>query len=213
MELLVNARTVVGKKVQLIRNQGLVPGIVYGKHMKQPTTVQFDKNAFLKTYRSAGESTPVDLTGDSKELVLIHHITTDPVTDVVLHVDFLAVKADEKVRASVEIKLIGIAPVEKDGLARVQLVNDAVTVEALPRDLPHDIEVDISELKTLNDGIFVKDLKVSSKVEIIDDAEQPVVTVVELKEEAEEVAAGPVDAAGNAAAAAIEAEKKKETKE
>ncbi len=208
MELIVTSRTVFGKKVNRIRKEGLVPGIVYGRHLKSPLAVQFDKVAFIKTYKTTGESTPVDLTGDQSELVLIHHVETDPVTNVVIHVDFLAVKADEKVKASVSILMTGIAPVEKDGLGKVQLVKDHVTVEALPRDLPHDIKVDISNLATLQDGVFVSDLVVSDKVTIIDDVDLPVVAVVQLQqEEVEEVAAAPADAAWAATAAAIEAEK------
>ncbi len=53
MELQVTSRTVFGKKVNTIRKQGFVPGIVYGKHLKSPLAVQFDKNAFLKTYKGA----------------------------------------------------------------------------------------------------------------------------------------------------------------
>ena len=186
MELHVTDRVVFGKKVNNIRKQSLVPGIVYGKHIKTPVAVQFDKNSFIKVYKAAGESTPVDLTGDNKELVLIHHIDTDPVTDVVLHVDFLAVKADEKVKASVAIVLEGQSPAEKEGVGKVQLVKDFVTVEALPRELPHNIVVDISKLATLQDGIFVSDLNVSDKVVILDDADQPVVAVVEIADDSEE---------------------------
>ena len=207
MELIVTSRTVFGKKVNRIRKEWLVPGIVYGRHLKSPLAVQFDKVAFIKTYKTTGVSTPVDLTGDQSELVLIHHVETDPVTDVVIHVDFLAVKADEKVKASVAILMTGIAPVEKDGLGKVQLVKDHVTVEALPRDLPHDIKVDLSNLATLQDGIFVSDLVVSDKVTIIDDQDLPVVAVVQLQQEEVEVATAPADAAWAATAAAIEAEK------
>lgn len=206
MELIVTSRTIFGKKVNRIRKEGQVPGIVYGRHLKSPLAIQFDKVAFIKTYKSSGESTPVDLTGDQSELVLIHHVETDPVTDVVIHVDFLAVKADEKVKASVSIVMVGLAPVEKDGLGKVQLVKDHVTVEALPRDLPHDIKVDLSGMATLQDGVFVSDLVVSDKVTILEDMDQPVVAVVQLQEEEVE-AAGPVDAAWAATAAAIEAEK------
>lgn len=206
MELQVNARTVFGKKVNSLRKQWITPGVIYGKHIKTPVSVQFDRNAFVKIYREAGESTPVDLLGDSKELVLIYHIDTDPVTDVVIHVDFLAVKANEKVRASVAIVLVGEAPAEKERLGTVELVKDTVTVEAFPRDLPHNIEVDISWLATLQDGIFVSDLKVSDKVEILDDPEQPIVAIAEIEEEVEETT-GTADAAWNATADAIEAQK------
>ena len=198
MELIVQKRTLTGKKVHNLRKQNIIPGVVYGKHLSAPAVVQFDKNSFLKAYKHAGESTPVDLTGDESHLVLIHHIDVNPVTDIVEHVDFLAVKADEKVTASVHIVLEGVSPAEKDGLGRVQLVKDHVEVEALPRDLPHDIKVDVSGLATLQDGIFVRDLKVSDKVEIKDDEDLPIVAVVALEDEAEEETA---TAEENAAAA------------
>lgn len=210
MELAVQARTLTGKKVNTLRRENIIPAIVYGRHMSQPMTIQFDKNAFLKVYRAAGESTVVDLTGANTELVLIHKIATNPVTDMLEHVDFLAVKADEKVQANVSISLEGVSPAEKDGIGRVELVKDHVQVEALPRDLPHDIKLDISGLKTLQDGIFVSDLKLGSKVTVLDDAELPIVAIVALQDEAEEVVAG--DAAGTAAAAALEAEKAKAAK-
>lgn len=206
MELLVAKRTLTGKKVHTLRKQSIIPGVVYGKHLSAPAVVQFDKNSFLKAYKHAGESTPVDLTGDESHLVLIHQIDVDPVTDMVTHVDFLAVKADEKVQASVSIVMVGTSPAEKDGLGRVQLVKDHVVVEALPRDLPHDIRVDVSGLVTLQDGIFVRDLQVSDKVEIIDDADLPIVSVVALDDETEEeVPASEQNAAGTAGVTAEEA--------
>lgn len=216
MELLVTTRTLTGKKVHNLRKESIIPGIVYGKHLSKPAVIQFDKNSFLKAYRHAGESTPVDLTGDEEHLVLIHQIDVDPVTDMVTHVDFLAVKADEKVQASVSIMLVGVSPAERDGLGRVQLVQDHVTVEALPRDLPHNIKVDISVLATLQDGIYVRDLIVSDKVSIEEEADQIIVSVIALEDEPEEVAGAEQNAAGTAgitaeeAAQRAEAEKAKE---
>jgi len=117
----------------------------------------------------------------------------DPVSDIVLHVDFLAVKKDEKVSTEVPVILVGEAPVEKLGEGKIQLVKDFVEVEAFPQDLPHDIKIDISVIATLNDVVFVKDLKLSDKVKILDDMEQPILTVVTLAEEVEEEA--PVETA------------------
>lgn len=210
MELAVQKRTLTGKKVKDLRKQDVIPGVVYGKHLSEPAVVQFDKNSFLKAYKYAGESTPVDLTGDEKHLVLIHQIDVNPVDDMVQHVDFLAVKADEKVEASVTLILTGVAPVEKDGLGRVQLVKDHVLVEALPRDLPHDIKIDISALTTLQDGIFVKDLIVSDKVEILDDAEISIVSVVALEDEVEEETTAEENAQAAAGTAGEDADKSEE---
>lgn len=112
-----------------------------------------------------------------------------------MHVDFLAVKSDEKVTTEVALKLIGESIIEKLGQGKIQLVKDFVEVEAFPQDLPHDFPIDISIIETMNDAIFVKDLKVSDKVKILDDPEQVLVTILTIaEEEVEEVA--PVAAEG-----------------
>jgi len=75
-----------------------------------------------------------------------------------------------------------------------------VEVEAFPQDLPNRIEVDISTLTTVNDVVFVRDLKVSSKVEIVDDMELPVLTIAILSDEVEET----TESAGSAGEATVE---------
>lgn len=142
-----------------------------------------------------------------KELALVQDIQLDPITDYVLHIDFHAVRADEKVTVDVPVVLTGLAPIEKLGEGRVQLVRDTIEVEAFPQDLPHDITIDISAIATLNDVVFVSDLVVSSKVTILTDGEQAVVTVVSLTDEVEE-STGTDDAAATAVAAKKEDEKK-----
>ncbi|MBR2158325.1 hypothetical protein IJ913_02915 [bacterium] len=110
----------------------------------------------------------------------------DPVTDEVLSVDFLAVNQNEKVKTIVPVILIGESKIEKLNEGKVQLVKDEIEVEAFPQDLPHNIEIDISKIESTNDVIFVKDIEISDKVRIVDDAEQPIVTVVELSDDVEE---------------------------
>lgn len=124
------------------------------------------------------------LEGDKiNQLVLIQDIQVDPVSDMLMHVDFLAIKADEKVKTEVPLKITGESPIEKLGEGKIQLVKDFIEVEAFPQDLPHDITIDISVIQTINDAIFIKDLKVSDKIEILDDPEQVLVTVVTMTEE------------------------------
>jgi large subunit ribosomal protein L25 len=87
---------------------------MYGKHLDQPVSITCNKNDFIKKYKEAGYSTPLTITGDGlDQLVLIHDIQVDPVTDVLMHIDFLAIKADEKVTTEVPVKMIGESPIEK----------------------------------------------------------------------------------------------------
>lgn len=209
MELTIAQRDVTGKKVKALRKASLIPAIVYGRHLEKPLMISCDKNAFIKIYKAGGSSTAITLKGENmKELALVQDIQLDPINDYVLHVDFHAVKADEKVTVSVPVILTGLAPIEKLGEGRVQLVKDTIEVEAFPQDLPHDITIDISSIATLNDVIFVSDLVVSSKVQILTDGEQAVLTVVSLSDEVEEETTGTEDAAATAVAAKKEEEKK-----
>mgnify|MGYP000845935851 FL=1 len=185
MKLTVQVRTATGKKVKNLRKEGQLPAIVYGKSLENPVLLSCVKNDFIRVYREAGFSTPIELTGAIDQLVLLQDMQLDPVSDEVLTVDFLAVNANEKVSASVPVVLIGESKVEKLNEGKVQLVKDVVEVEAFPQDLPHNIEVDLASVESVNDVIFVKDLKVSNKVTILDDGEQPIVTVVELADEEE----------------------------
>lgn len=185
MKLTVQVRSATGKEVKKLRKEGILPAVVYGKSLETPVLLSCVKNDFIRVYRNAGYSTPIELTGGIDQLVLLQAMQLDPVSDEVLTVDFLAVNKNEKVSAAVPVVLIGESKVEKLNEGKVQLVKDTVEVEAFPQDLPHSIEVDLAKIKTANDVIFVKDLSVSSKVTILDDGEQPVVTVVELTDEEE----------------------------
>ncbi len=183
MKLEVVKRNVFGKKVKRLRKEWIIPGIIYGKHIEENIPVQFKKIDFLKIYKEAWESTPIMLEWDwINQMVLIHDIDIHPVTDEVIHVDFLAVKADEKVEAEIPVVLIGESPVEKNNLGRIELVKDTILVEAYPQDLPHEIKIDISQIKTPADVIHVGDIKLDEKVTIKDHPEDTVVTVVEFEE-------------------------------
>lgn len=202
MKLTVTLRDSIKNKD--IRKEWLIPCVVYGKHLQAPLVVSCVKNDIIKKYKEAGYSTPLTLEGEKiKELVLIQDIQLDPVSNVLLHVDFLAIKADEKVTTEIPIVLTGESPLEKSGDGIVQQVKDFIQVEALPQDLPHSITIDISVIETMNDIIFVKDVKLSDKVTILDDLEQAIVTtmstqVVEEVEETPTVAeATPADGKEN----------------
>lgn len=183
MELQVQKRDSNVKAKKLLK-QGIVPGIVYGKHLDQPIPVQFNKIEFIKLYKQAWTSTPVELKWDVDQLVLIHDLQLEPVRDMLIHVDFLAVKKGEKVKAAVPVVVEGIEKLQKQGL-EVDLVKDEIEVEAIPSKLPHDIKIDVSELKD-GENISVADLKLGDDVEIITPAEEVIVVVYNPSEQAEE---------------------------
>jgi len=182
MKLSVKKRELLGKKVKLLRNEGLVPAVVYGKRT-DATSISCVKNDLLKVYRASGYTTPVELTGDMDQLVLIHSLQLDPISDEIISADFLAVSKTEKVKANIPVVMTGECPLEKLNEGRVQLVKDTITVEAFPQDLPSQIEIDLSGLDSIDSVVFVSDVKVDDKVVIVDEATLPVVTVLSLSED------------------------------
>jgi large subunit ribosomal protein L25 len=81
-------------------------------------------------------------------------------------------------------------------------IRDEFEVEALTQDLPSKFEIDVSVLQTVNDVFFIKDLKVSDKVTILDDPELPILTVAVIEdepaEEGEETSASATEEAPKA---------------
>lgn len=213
MKLTISKRIAEGKKVKNMRKEWLVPCIIYGRHLESPLAVACNKNEFIKLFKQSWYSTPLTLEGDGiDQMVLVQDIQTDPVSSYVLHIDFLAVNKNEKVTTEVAVVVVGESSVDKLGLGRVQLIKDVVTVEALPQDLPKEITVDISGITTPNDVIFIKDLVVPKGVEIQEDGEQPIVTVLDLQEEVAETPAPAAEAPAADAKKDDKAEKKEEKK-
>jgi len=184
MKLNVELRDIRGKDVKKLRREWKIPAIIYGKHMDNSMSIVCDKNEFVKLYKKVGSSTPITLVGNGiDEMVLIHDFQLDPVSDVALHVDFLALTKWEKVAAEVAIVLEweDSAPVVKSGDGNIQLLKDSLAIEALPKDLIKEIIVNVSDIEDVNTVLFVKDLPIPAWVEVKDDLELSVVWVFDLK--------------------------------
>ena len=183
-----------------LRRAGSIPAVVYGRH-HEATSITVPAVAFEKALREAGEATIVSLEGLGESLpTLIHEVDLDPLTSRPRHVDFYAVTKGEKVEVAIPLLFVGVSPAVEAGANLVKVMHE-VEVEADPMNLPHNIEVDLSMLKVIDDQIHVSDLKLPSGIGLISEAEEVVALVQEVVEEKEEVAA-PADIS------AIEVEKK-----
>lgn len=186
LSLKAESRTITGKKVGELREQGKIPAVVYGKgvHTEMLSITQAD---FMRVWREAGESSLVEIdTGAKKHNVLITDVQFDPVKNTPLHIDFHAVRMDEKIVATVPVEFEGESSVVKqEGGILVKVIHE-LDVEALPADLPSEIIIDISGLAKFEDRITVGDIKVKEGVIIKADPEEVVVLVSAPREEAEE---------------------------
>ena len=157
---------------------------------------------FKKVWRDAGDSSAIVVSAPAGDVdVLIHEVQTDPVTDEPIHVDFLAIDMKKKITVKVPLDFVGVSGAVKSGLGNLVKVLHEIEIEALPKDLPHNLEVDISTLEGLDNTIVVSDIKLPSGVVAITNSSDVVASIVAQVEEKEEVVA-PVDLS------AIEVEKK-----
>lgn len=204
-------RTQLGKLAKQLRASGLIPAVLYGKNTK-PVNIQVILKKFENVYDQAGSSSLVDLAiGNEKPIkVLIQDLQTNPVTDLPIHIDFYAIKMDEKITTEIPLTFINEAPAVKELEGNLIRNYDEIEVECLPADLVSEIEVDISPLKTFEDQIKIKDLRVSEKIKVLEDPEEVVALVNPPRSEEELEAMEEKGAAETEKEAVDEMEKKAE---
>ncbi len=188
LELEAKKRETGKKAKQLLVKEKSIPAVVYGHQLKSEA-IAVPYIQFEKIFRNAGENTLIWLKiGTAKKQVLIYDFQKDPVTDKFIHIDFYAVRMDEKITAAVPLNFTGVSPAVKNEGGILVKNMESIKVKCLPKDLPHEIKIDVSALKSFTDRIKVSDLKVGPGVEIlIDDKNQVVANVVLPKAEKEEV--------------------------
>lgn len=178
------SRDVKSKGKKAATKEKMIPAVVYGHGLKSQS-ISIPVISFEKVFKKAGTNTLVSLNlGSDKRQVLIYDYQRDPVSDQFIHVDFYAVKMDEKIEATVPLRFVGVSLAVKDkGGVLVKNMED-IKVKCLPADLPHEIEIDLSSLNTFEDRIRVEDLKVAAGVEIlVDDKRQVIANAILPKEE------------------------------
>ncbi len=168
-QLVLEERTVRGKKVSSLRAQSLIPGVVYGGDT-EPINIQVNQVIFEKAYRKAGQHHPLHLTiGSKKKIAMIKEVNYDPVKHQINHVAFHAVKQNEPVIADIPIRLIdqGESAAEKAGLIILQTLEKA-EVKALPMDLPDAIEISTKHLVEPGEKVTLQDAKLPASVEFVE---------------------------------------------
>lgn len=200
-------RTILGKQVKHLRRDGILPANIYG-HQQESLAIQVDAHEMdraLKTHGATQLYRLVIAPDGKQETVMVRHITRQPATNVMQHIDFLHVRMTEPMRAKVPIRIVGEAPAVRlhDGVLIQAL--DYAEVEALPAELPEAIELDISDIDELNTSRNAGALKVPRKVTLLTPEDEVVMSIQAPRVVAEEVPAAEEQPAATAPAAEGEA--------
>jgi large subunit ribosomal protein L25 len=193
-------RTVTGKKVNQLRRQGIVPGVVYGQ--SKSINIQMNAKELRRALRIIGMSHLATLDVEGKEYtVLPREIQQHATRRDVLHIDFMEVDMAVTITSEAELVTVGISAAEETGEGTVTQTTYSVEIECLPDALISQLEVDISQIKTPGDSIHVRDIPVPKGVTILTDPDMLVAgftftrAALEEEEEEEEEGMEYVDAA------------------
>ncbi|XLQ20494.1 MAG: 50S ribosomal protein L25 [Candidatus Moraniibacteriota bacterium] len=177
-------REVTGREARK-QAENNVPAVMYGNAIESGS-IWVDATEFKRLFDKAGTNTVVSLDVDGKKVnVLVYDYQLDAISDEFTHIDFYAVNMKEAVEAEVPLVFVGVSAAVKELGGTLIKNNDSLVVKALPAELPHEIEVDLSGLATFDDSISVGDVSVSDKVEIILDENATIASVIAPRTEEE----------------------------
>ena len=189
--LKLDRRTLLGKKVRSLRRQGVIPVHVYGANI-EPASLQVDDRTLNRLLPQVGSNIPVSVEyegQDGENICFVREIQRHPVTETVIHVDFLRVDVTQTIAAEVPVILVGASPAVTQ-MAGTLLQNvQSLSIEALPMNMPAEVTVDISGLIDFDTTIAVDDVEVPGNVTVLNEPGDVIVRVapprleVELEDE------------------------------
>ena len=180
LNLSVNKREVTGKKVSDLRSNGLTPIHMYGPEIES-SPLQCDSKILDRVITDAGTNIPVTVNvdgGEQDNLCFIREVQYHPVTNKVLHVDFMKVQVGKPVRAQVPISVIGTSPAVRTMGGTLLQPLLTLTVEALPLEIPEVIILQAELLVDFETNFYVNDIEVDEGVNVINEASEMVASVV-----------------------------------
>jgi large subunit ribosomal protein L25 len=190
LKLKAQVRAATGRSVaKELRREGSVPANIYARG-EAPTNLQIDKKEFTNLLAHAtSEHLLVDLEiteggTETSRLALIQEVQHHPLKGDVLHVDFHAVRADEKIHAAIPVEPVGEATGVKNHGGIMEVAVHELEVECLPRDLPDIIRIDVTELG-VGQAIHVRDLQLPEGVAARANPDLTVIIVAAPRVEAE----------------------------
>ena len=172
------SRSVTGKKVSQIRNQGFVPAVIYGPAI-EPVPIQIPYRPLEVTLMHAGGTNLIDIkVGKETHIVLTREVQRHILRGDILHVDFFALNMNQPITADVFITYVGESPAVANGEGILLTGPSSLSIETLPTKLISEIQVDISSLAAVGDTIHVRDLDLGGDITIQNDPEELLARVI-----------------------------------
>jgi large subunit ribosomal protein L25 len=198
-----------------LRREGLVPAVIYGGD-KEPQAVTIDHHELELILRGARRTNAIfNLTVEGEagqEQAIIREVQRHPTTEKMVHVDFLRIDLEREIEVSVPLHVTGATPKGVRAGGILEHLARTLQIRCKPLHLPKNLEADLSELE-LNQSFHVRDLTLPEGIQVMDEPETPLFTILALKVEVEPTPAEEVAATEPELIGAKKAEEEKEDKE
>jgi large subunit ribosomal protein L25 len=167
------------------RRNGMIPGVVYGGG-KDSVPIQLDRKTFVEMMKKSDSENPIFLlklsdSGQERHAIL-RDLQRDPVSRMVIHLDFQRIEMNQKVHVTVPVELVGTAVGVKTEGGLLEFITRELKIECLPGDIPNHIEVDISGLH-VGQHVEAGALQLPNGVTLFDDPEKVIVTLGHVRTE------------------------------
>ena len=184
-------RNVLGKKVKQLRRQGLTPVHMYDSSGSS-YSLQVETKTLYQLLATHGKTSPVTIRiGEEDHSAFVREVQRHPVSEQILHVDFLEVDLNKSIRTQVPVVLVGESPAIRLHGGIVSQLIYSLEIECLPKDIPSSIDIDTSGLDEIDSSVLVSDINLGANVTITSSLQENVVRI-QAPRKAEEL---PVDAA------------------
>ena len=162
--LQIQERTIEGKKVKTLRNQGITPIHLYGSEFDS-ASMQVEMSELIAVLNLAGFSSPITLNDGKKNIIAFaREVQRHPLTEQIIHVEFQIVDKDDQVEVEVPVNLIGESPAVKNlGGVLIKLM-ETIRISSKVNVVPKSIELDISVIESLEQSILVSEIEVAEGV-------------------------------------------------
>lgn len=166
MKLKAEKRSIKGKKVKQLRNEGKIPAAIYGPK-RDSLDIVIDPQEAKKAFRKVGYNQIFDLeiSGEKPVKVLFKEIQMNILTDEYIHASLYEMDMNKRIVVEIPVVVEGQSKAVKSGIGFLVTPIESLAVVCLPSDIPESLVIDISSLKDINDSISVSEISLPENVE------------------------------------------------
>ncbi|MFZ4815359.1 MAG: 50S ribosomal protein L25 [Phototrophicaceae bacterium] len=173
------SRTVIGKKVKTIRNEGFVPAVIYGPRT-EPVNIQLPYRPLERTLGKAGGTSLIDISIDGKNFqVLALDVQRDILRQTIKHVDFLAIDESSKIVIDVPLTLVGESAAVTGRRGLMLVGPTSIKVEMTASSMINSIEIDLANYPNVGDSLYVRELNLGENRRPLNNPDEMILRIVQ----------------------------------